>query len=54
MKEYSVTIDLNTLRFTLIAESEAEAIEKAYEVAADNSTSDLLRHANYLVEEVGA
>lgn len=53
-KTYEVVIDLNSLRFTLIAESEEEAMKKAYEVAIDNSTYDLLRHANYLVEEVEA
>lgn len=53
-KEYKVTIDLNSLRFSLIAESEEEAISKAYDIAIDNYTSDLLRHADYLVEEVEA
>lgn len=53
MKEYEVRIDLNSLIFSVIAESEAEAIDRASDIAYDQSLYDLFKRADYEVKEIG-
>lgn len=53
MKEYEVRIDLNSLIFSVIAESEQEAIDRASDIAYDQSLYDLFKRADYEVKEIG-
>jgi HSP20 family molecular chaperone IbpA len=52
MPFYEVTVDLNSHTFTIEAENEEMAGEKAYDILIQESSYSLLRHANYLTAEV--
>ena len=51
IKEYEVVILLNALRYTVEAGSEEEAIDKARELANRESHYDILKWADYEIEE---
>lgn len=53
MPFYEVTVDLNSHTFTIEAEDEEMAGEKAFDILIQESSYSLLRHANYLTVEVG-
>lgn len=52
MPFYEVTVDLNSHTFTIEAEDEEMAGEKAFDILIQESSYSLLRHANYLTVEV--
>ena len=50
--KYKVSIFLNAISYEVTAENEEEAVEKAEEFAMTESHYDLLKWADYEVEEV--
>jgi hypothetical protein len=50
MTEYNVRVDLNSINFDIEADNEDEAIEKANELAMNESLYDILKWAEYYVE----
>lgn len=50
MTTYDVRIFLNNLSYSVTADNEKDAIEKAYEFATQESHYDLLKWADYEVE----
>lgn len=54
MKTYEVVVRLQSQTFTVVAEDEEAAIGIAYETATSNSPEDLVKWADYEVEEVSS
>ena len=52
MKLYRVTIDLNSVSYELEADDEEKAIEYAQECFYDEKLYDLLKWANYDINEM--
>ena len=52
MAKYEVKIFLNSVSYEIEAENEDKAIEQAEEYALEESQYDLLKWANYEVEEI--
>lgn len=53
-KTYEVKVMLQSQTFTVSAEDEEEAVAIAYDAAISNSPADLLKWADYEIEEVEA
>ena len=53
MPKYMVQISPNSISYELEADSEKKAIEYAQECFSDESTYDILKWADYGVEEIG-
>lgn len=55
MKEYKVRVDVETIYFTTLADSEEEAISRAKDLAYDESHFSIFDSAEFhIVEEVEA
>jgi disulfide oxidoreductase YuzD len=52
MPKYEVRIDLNSITYEIEADNEDEAVEFAEEIVYDNTMYDLLKWADYTVEEM--
>jgi hypothetical protein len=52
MPKYKVTINLNSLNYEVDEENEDSAIKLAEQMALDEPQYDLLKWANYDVEEI--
>ena len=50
MTKYNVRIDLNSINFDIEAENKDEAVQKANELAMDETMYDILKWADYEVE----
>lgn len=53
MPKYEVRVNLNSISYEIEADSEEKAIEYAQECFSDESTYDILKWADYGVEEIG-
>ena len=53
MKEYKVRVDVETIYFTTLAESEEEAINRAKDLAYDESHYSIFDQAQFQVVEEG-
>ena len=51
MNKYRVTVNLNSISYEFEAENEAKAIEFAEECFYDETLYDILKWANYEIEE---
>lgn len=51
MTKYQVIVDLNSITYEIEAEDEEQAIEQAEELAMEESQYDLLKWADYSVDE---
>lgn len=52
MTRYEVTVDLNSLTYVIDAEDEEAAVEMAHDLAMEESHYDILKWADYHLEEV--
>lgn len=52
MPNYDVRINLNSISFNIDADDEDHAVEMAHEIAMEENMYDILKWADYDVEEV--